>query len=92
MEQRTDRLYPWAPLETIELEQRLKKIKDFDSFFNHISKIKDMIAYYKDENNTSKKKYKTYETPITILESEDLIVVYMWAEVVEGGGWKTLMY
>ena len=57
MEQKTDRLYPSAPLENIDLEQRLeKKLKDVNSFNNHINIIKEMITYFNDKNNKSKKK------------------------------------
>ena len=42
MEEKTDRLYPSAPLlENIDLEKRLeKKINDVNSFNNHINNIK----------------------------------------------------
>ena len=41
MEQKSDRLYPSAPLENIDLEQRLqKKINDVNSFKNSINNIK----------------------------------------------------
>ena len=57
MDQKCDRLYPSAPLEKkIDLEQRLeKKLNDVDSFNNHINNIKEMITYFKDKNNKSKK-------------------------------------
>ena len=59
MDQKCDRLYPSAPLEKIDLEQRLeKKLNDVNSFNNHINNIKEMITYFKDKNNKSKKKYK----------------------------------
>ena len=45
MEQKCDRLYPSAPLENIDLEQRLKKkINDVNSFNNSINNIKEMIT------------------------------------------------
>ena len=76
MDQKTDRLYPSAPLENIDLEQRLeKKINDVNSFNNHINNIKEMITYFKDKNNKSKKRYKKYKTINTILESVDSIVI-----------------
>ena len=58
MEQKTDRLYPSAPLEKdIILEQRLEqKINGVNSFNNHINKIKEMVTYFKDKNNKSKKR------------------------------------
>ena len=60
MEQKTDRLYPSAPLlEKDDLEQRLeKKLNDVKSFNNHINNIKEMIAYFIDKNHKSKKRYK----------------------------------
>ena len=60
MEQKTDRLYPSAPLEKdVDLEQRLeKKLNDVNSFNNRISNLQEMITYFKDKNNKSKKKYK----------------------------------
>ena len=77
MDQKCDKLYPSAPLlENIDLEKRLeKKINDVNSFNNHISNIKEMIAYFKDKNNKSKKRYKNYKTLNTILESVDSIVI-----------------
>ena len=40
MEQKSERLYPSATLEIIDLEQRLeKKLNDVNSFNNHISTI-----------------------------------------------------
>ena len=58
METKNERLYPSAPLlENIDLEKRLEKKKnDVNSFNNHISNIKEMITYFKDENNKSKKR------------------------------------
>ena len=77
MDQKTDKLYPSAPLlENIDLEKRLeKKINDVNSFNNHISNIKEMITYFKDKNNKSKKRYKIYKSLNTILESVDSIVI-----------------
>ena len=76
MEQRSDRLHPSAPLKNIDLEQRLKKKKnDANSFNNHISNIKEMITYFKDKCNNSKKKYKNYKTLNTFLESLDTIII-----------------
>ena len=38
MEQKTERFYPSAPLENIDLEQRLeKRLKDVNSFNNEIN-------------------------------------------------------
>ena len=77
MDQKTDKLYPTAPLlENIDLEKRLeKKINDVNSFNNHINNIKEMITYFKDRNNKSKKRYKKYKTLNTILESVDSTVI-----------------
>ena len=77
MEQKSEKLYPTAPLlENIDLEKRLeKKINDFNSFNNHINNIKEMITYFKDKNHKSKKRYKNYKTLNTILESIDSIVI-----------------
>ena len=69
-------MYPSAPLENIDLEQRLEnKLNDVNSFNNHINNIKEMITYFKDKNNKSKKRYKNYKTLNTILESVDSIVI-----------------
>ena len=55
MEGKCDGLYPSAPLENIDLEQKLeKKLKDVNSFNNHINNVKEMITYFKDKNNKSK--------------------------------------
>ena len=77
MEAKTDKLYPSAPLlENIDLEKRLeKKIDDVNSFNNHIINIKEMISYFKDKNNKSKKKFKNYKTLNTLLESVDSFVI-----------------
>ena len=77
MDQKTDKLYPSAPLlENIDLEKRLeKKINDVNSFNNHVNNIKEMITYFKDKNNKSKKRYKNYKTLNTILESVDSIII-----------------
>ena len=59
MDQKTDRLYPSAPLEKIDLGQRLeKKLNDVNSFNNNINNIKEMITYFKEKNNKSNKRYK----------------------------------
>ena len=77
MDQKTDKLYPSAPLlENIDLEKRLEnKINDVNSFNNHVNNIKEMITYFKDKNHKSKKKYKNYKTLNTLLESVDSIVI-----------------
>ena len=76
MEAKTDRFYPSAPSKIFDLEQRLeKKLNDINSFNNHISIIKEMITYFKNENNKLKKKYKKNKTLNTKLESVDSIVI-----------------
>ena len=77
MEAKTDRLYPTAPLlENIDLEKRLeKKIDDVNSFKNHVNNNKEMITYFKDKNNKSKKRYKNYKTLHTVLEFVDSIII-----------------
>ena len=77
MEQKTERLYPSAPLlENIDLKKRLEtKINDVNSFNNHINNIKEMITYFKDKTNKSKKRCKNYKTLNTVLESVDSIVI-----------------
>ena len=77
MDQKTDKLYPSAPLlEIVDLEKRLqKKINDVNGFNNHVKNIKEMIIYFKDKNHKSKKRYKNYKTLNTILESVDSIVI-----------------
>ena len=45
MDQKTDRLYPSAPLENIDLEQRIEKtINDVNSSYYHMNNIKEMIT------------------------------------------------
>ena len=69
-------MYPSAPLENIDLEQRLeKKLNDVNSFNNHNNNIKEMITYFKGKNNKSKNKYENIRTLNTILESVDSTVI-----------------
>ena len=76
MDRKTDRLYPSAPLENIDLKQRLeKKINGVNSFNNNINNIKELITNFKNKTHKSKKKYKNYNTLNTILESKDSIVI-----------------
>ena len=76
MEQKTDRLNPSAPLENLDLEQRLdKKLNDVKNLKNSIKNIKEMITYFKDKNHKSKKRYEKYKILNTILESVDTIVI-----------------
>ena len=74
MDQKCDRLYPSAPFENIDLEEKLeKKVNDINSFNNSVNNIKEMITYFEDKNNKSKKKIK--KTITTILKSIDTIVI-----------------
>ena len=75
MDQKIDRLYPSAPLGKNDIDQRLeKKLKDVNSFNYHINNIKELITYFKDENNKSKKRYGKCKTLTTILKSFDTFV------------------
>ena len=57
MDQKSDRFYPSAPLENIDLEQRLeKKLIDVIFFNNSINNIKEKITKFKYTNNQSKKR------------------------------------
>ena len=61
MVQRTDRIYPSAPLENSDLEQRLEmKINDLKSFNNYINNIEEIVTYCKDKSLKSKYKHKKY--------------------------------
>ena len=74
MVQKCDRLYPSAPLENIDLEQRLeKKISDVNNFNNHINNNKEMITYFKKILN--QKRFKNHKTLNTISESIDSNVI-----------------
>ena len=78
MEQKTDRLYPSAPLENKknDLEQRLeKKLNDVNSIQSHINNIKEMIADSIDKNHKSKRRYKKHKTLNTVLESVDSFII-----------------
>ena len=76
MEAKTDRLYLAAPLENIDLEQRLeKKTNDVNSFNNSLTNIKELINYFKDKNNKSKKKHKKYKMTTTIPKSIDTFFI-----------------
>ena len=62
MEQKTQRFYPFAPLENIDLEQKLeRKVNDVNGFNISIDDIKGLITFFKDKNHTSKKKLKRYK-------------------------------
>ena len=57
MKQKIERLYLTIYLEKNDLERRLeKKFNDVKSFEISIKNIKEMITYFNDENNKSKKK------------------------------------
>ena len=53
-------------------KKKKQKLKSFD---NPINNIKEMITYFKDENNKSQKKYKKYKTLSTILKSFETFVI-----------------
>ena len=56
MDQRTGRLYPTAPLEKIDLVQRLEeKLNDVKSFDNHINNIKNDYILQKQNQQIIKK-------------------------------------
>ena len=56
MEQKTDRIYPSAPFENNDSEQRLeKKVCVVKSFINPINSIEEKTIYIKDKNNKPKK-------------------------------------
>ena len=76
MDQKTESLYPSAPLENKNLKQRLeKKVKIVNGYYDQINNNKEMITYFKDENNKSKKNYKNSKTLTTISESFDIFVI-----------------
>ena len=55
----TIKFYPSAPLEKVDLEQRVeKKNNDVNNFNNSINNVKEMITYFKEKNHKSKKKIK----------------------------------
>ena len=78
MEQKCDRLYQSASLENKndDLEQRIeKRLSGVNNFKNSINNIKEMITYFKDKNNKSRKRYKNYKTLNMIIESVDSIII-----------------
>ena len=78
MEQKTEKLYPFAPLlrSDQDLEQRLeKKLNDVNSFKNSINNIKEMITYFEDKNNKSEKSYKNYKMINTKIKSFHTFVI-----------------
>ena len=46
-----------------------------NSFNNSINNIEELIQYFKDKNNKSKKRYKNYKTLNIILELVDSIII-----------------
>ena len=59
MDQKTERLYPSAPLESKDLEKRLeKKLGDVNNFNNSINNIKEMNTYFEEENHKSRENFK----------------------------------
>ena len=76
MDQKYNRLYPSAPFENIDLEERLeKKLNDVIRFNSQINNIKETITYFKDKNNKFQIQYKEYKTLTTILKSFDTFFV-----------------
>ena len=74
MEQKTERLYASAPLGISGLEQRIqKKLNVVNSFKNSTNNLTEIIIYFKDKNNKSKKRYKKYKRLTTILKSFDTL-------------------
>ena len=69
------KVYPSAPVEKDDVEQRLEeKLNDVNSFINSINNNKEMITYFKDKNHKSKKKYKKYKWLTTIVNTFDTFV------------------
>ena len=59
MDQKTDRIYPFAPMENIDLEQRLEKqLNVVNSLNNSINNIQEMTTIFKDKKHKSKKIHK----------------------------------
>ena len=79
---KTDRLYPSAPFENKELEQRLKKVSDVNSLNNSINNIKEMITYFKDTNNKPKWKYVNHKALTSISKSFDTFVNFDGQQVL----------
>ena len=76
MEQKTERLYPPAPLEKKinDLEQWLEK-KDVNRFIFSINNIKEINTYFSGKNHKAKTKYKKHKTLTSILKSFDTVDV-----------------
>ena len=73
---KTDRLYPSAPLENIDLEQKLERKKiDVSSFNNSINNVKEVVSYFKDRQRKPKKKHKKFEMLTRILKSFDTFYI-----------------
>ena len=71
----TLRVYPSAPIEIIDLEQRLEKeLNDVNSFNNSNNNIEGMTTNFKYKNRKSKMKHKNYKIFTSILESVDRVV------------------
>ena len=59
MEQKTERLHTSAPLEKIDIKQRIeKKLNYVNIFDNSINNTEGMITYFKDKNHISKRDIK----------------------------------
>ena len=58
MDQKTDRIYPSAPLKNKndDLERRMeKRLMDVNSFIHSINNVKELIQYFKDKKQQIKK-------------------------------------
>ena len=85
MEQKTERLYPSAPLMRSDQDlgkRREKNINNINNFTNSISNIKKLITYFKDKNHNSKKKFEKHRTISTVLKSFDTVVIIVQHRVV----------
>ena len=59
MDQKSDRLYPSAPLENIDFGKKIeKKINDVNSFNTHINNIKAIITFSKIKTSNQKRNTK----------------------------------
>ena len=67
MDQKCDKIYPSAPLENIDLEERReKKLNDVNTFNTSINNFKKRITYFEDKNNKPTKKIKIHNVNYNI--------------------------
>ena len=70
MEQKTPRLYPSAPSENNNLEQRLeKKLSEVNISNNSSNNIKEIVSFFEKKNSKWERKYKKDEMLTTTLKS-----------------------